>query len=102
MGFDLAHALIAVIEHRLIPLGVEQPRTGLESHLLIERAHTTGAARSVVCDIDGHALSPGALYRTTDTAERSEVVVDGGHAQLNGVQVLIGEVDIFEDAIQQC
>ena len=80
---------------------IEQPRAGLEGHLLIKRAHTAGAAGRMVCDINRHPLSPGALHCAADAAQRAEVVVDGGHAKLNRVEVLICEIDILKDTGQQ-
>jgi hypothetical protein len=54
MLFDLAHALIAVLQHALVPFGVEHAGAGLQRHLLGEGADLAFAA-GLVADVDRHA-----------------------------------------------
>jgi hypothetical protein len=91
MRLDLAHALVAVLEHALVPFRVEHAGAGLQRDLLAEGADLAFAA-GLVADVDRHLLRRrGALHGAADAAEGVEVVVDGGDAELDGVEVLIGE-----------
>ena len=80
---DLAHALVAVLEHALVPFRIEHAGAGLQRHLLGERAHRAFAA-GLVADIDRRAAPPLARsHRAADAAQRVEIMVDGGDAELD-------------------
>jgi hypothetical protein len=93
---DLAHAFVAVLEHAFVPLGVEHAGAGFQRHLLVQRAH--GAAADAVGS--GRRCTPaatcaaalGALDGAADAAQRVEVGVDGGDAELDRVEVLVGQL----------
>ena len=57
VGFDLAHALVAVLEHALVPFRIEHARAGLERDLLGERAHRA-LPPGLVADIDRRRRRP--------------------------------------------
>ena len=100
VDLDLAHPLVAVGEHALVPLGVEHAGAGLDGHLLGQGAHHATAA-GLVADIDRDVAALGAAHRPADATQGVEVVVDGGDAQFHRVQVLVGELDVGEDAGEQ-
>ena len=104
--FDLAHALVAVGEHALVPLRVQHAGAGFERHLFGERAHRAFAARLVA---DVHRRDRGgvafgllrALHGAADATQRVEVGVDGRDAQFYGIEVLVGQVHARQHAAQQ-
>jgi hypothetical protein len=58
---DLAHALVAVLEHALVPLRVEHAGAGLQRDLLGQRAYLAVAA-GLVRDVDTGTSSPRARF----------------------------------------
>ena len=58
-----------------------------------QRAHGAVAAR-LVADVDRRRLAAfGATHRAADAAERVEIMIDRGDAELDGIEVLVGEID---------
>ena len=98
---DLAHAFIAMLQHALVPFGIEHARARLERDLLGQRAHLALAAR-LIADIDRNAVPVARLHGAADAAESVEVVVDGRDAELDRFEVLIGELDVGQHGLQQC
>ena len=81
--------------------GIEHAGARLERDLLRQRAHGTVAAR-LVADVDGHRLAAlGAPHGARDAAERVEVRVDGGDAEFDRIEVLVGELHVGQHALQQ-
>jgi hypothetical protein len=50
---------------------------------------------------DQTGAAPGLLGRPADAAEGVEVVVEGGDAELDRLEVLVGELDAREHALEQ-
>ncbi len=101
VGFDLPHALVAVLQHALVPFRVEHTRAGFERDLLAQRANLALPARLVAkCRSARHAR-PRARRGAPHAAETVEVMVDAGDAEFDAIQILIGEIDGREHALQQ-
>ncbi len=98
---DLPHALVAVLEHALVPLRIEGARARLERNLLRQGAHRARAAR-MVRDVNRCRLAAlGAPHRAIDAAERIEIRVHRGYAELHRIQILVGQLHVGENARQQ-
>ena len=97
---DLAHALVAVRQQRLVPFRVQRAGAGLERHLLGERAHRAVAAR-LVADIDRRRRAAAcAPHRAADAAERVEIVSTVVTPSFERVEVLVGELDAGQHMAQ--
>ena len=100
LRLDLPDALVAVRQKRLVPFRIERPRARFERDLLGECPHRAVTAR-LVPDIDGRASAACAAHRTADAAERVEIVIDGGDAELDRIEILIGDIHARENMREQ-
>ena len=62
---------------------------------------TVPLAAGLVADIDRRVRAFGALDRAADAAERVEIIIDGGDAEFDRFEVLVGEIDVGEHVLQQ-
>ena len=100
VGLDLSHAFVAVLEHGLVPLGVEHAGAGFQGHLLRERANHAGPG-GLVANVNLWVASPfGLAYGAAHTTQGVEVGVHRGHTHLEGLEVLIGEIDMGKGRLQ--
>ena len=72
MRLDLPNALVAVLEHALVPFRVEDAGSGLERDLLGQRANFAGSA-GLIGDVDGrHTSAASARGCAAHAAEESK------------------------------
>ena len=95
MAFDVTYALMAVLQHALVPFGVQHAGAAFECHLVGQCANDTGPTR-LVTDIDRYGLTTLLFGCTADAAERVEVVVNGCDSEFDALEVLVGQVDARE------
>mmetsp|Transcript_23767 Transcript_23767/g.42676 ORF Transcript_23767/g.42676 Transcript_23767/m.42676 type:complete len:333 (+) Transcript_23767:2924-3922(+) len=100
MGLDLAHAFGTMFQQALEKFRVQRPRPRFQRHLILEGADLGRPAR-LVPDIDRRVGPARSFHRTGNAAQRVEIMVDGGHAQLDRFQILIGDFHIRQRALQK-
>ena len=92
----MAHALVAMLQHAFVPLGVQHAGAAFKCHLVGQRADDAGAT-GLVADIYRHGAAALLFRRAADAAERVEVMIDGGDAELDRLEILVGEFDTRQD-----
>ena len=96
-----AHALMAVLKQPFEPFRVQTARTGFQRDLIFQRAHLARAAGLIADENRRFLTAFGAFDRTRNAAQRVEVMIDRGDAQLDRFKVLIGQIDIFQRRLQK-
>ena len=82
VGFDLTHALVTMVKHRLVPLGLSSRSVSMRP----VRSTCGPDLCHQMCghDINRHPLTARALHRAADASQRAKVVVNCRNtAQLN-------------------